>query len=256
MAGPTPIYRVSYDGNNLPGYVQSEDQPISFRTIKNEILNRDGGSIYITGGQLRSASITLRVLSRLASGTGLQHLNDCKAQYRQALAYLSRFEAKKALMIGDTDRYLMAVPNEVSASLTAGEFNRITYSVSFTTEPWYYSTSTITDTFTGNDTVTLTMTDTRRTYPSFSIPSGVTAFTATHAASGKSIVFTRGVASGTVVVDAGAFTVDAGGVNAYATMGNLDFGMYHSGAGTMSIVITGFAGAGTVTVSMKHRYEL
>jgi hypothetical protein len=260
--GPSPIYVVTYDGDQFPGYVQGDDQPLILKVVSQDILNRNGGIVTPHGSEIRKISLDFIVLSRLGSDvTELQHLNDCKDQYRVAAAITARATGVAKLYIGNTDRHLSALPTGISAPLVSDESaRRIRYRVTFDAEPYYVGETAITGSFSGNTTVGLVFaTDSRETYPIFTIPSGVTGFTATHAASGKTIEFLRDTFTGEIVISTSNFTVKqtSNGGNASRTMQNVNYGMkWAGGTGTMSIVVTGFAGSGTVSVDIYPRYEL
>jgi hypothetical protein len=257
---PTPIYIVTYGGTQFPGYVQGDPEALAFRHTPQNILNRNGGTITPHGTDLRRVSLQFIVLTRLATAsTDLQHLNDCKDQYRVAMHIVANATGTAALKIGTTDRYLMAYPVGISAEFQAGTSRSLRYTVEFVAEPYYVSTTPISDSFSGNSTVTLTMPDTLTTYPIFTVPSGVTAFTATHAASGKVVTFLRDTVTGEVKIDCGTFTVvkTSGGTDASVTMQTVNFGIRHTtGAGSFAIVITGYAGSGSVTVAASPRYAI
>lgn len=259
MANPTPIYRVQYDGNLLPGYVQTEEQPLTFRVSKQDILNRNGGLLYHSGAGVRDIPLTFHVLSRLSTySTGLDHLNDCKAQYKEALSILSRASSTGAsLYVGDMTRYTTATVESITAPLASDTSRMISYTVKFTAQPFYLDDTEKTATFSGNGTVNITLGDTRETYPIFTIPNTVTAFVATHA-SGRVVDFTRGTFSTQIIVNCGNYTVlTPNDVDRSGTMNNVNFGIAHtSGAGTFSVDITGFSGSGSVTVGIRERYEL
>lgn len=259
MANPTPIYRVKFDGSYLSGYAQSDAQPLGFKTTSQNALNRNGGSLKSNGADVRKITLEMRILSRLGSGSsGLDHLNDCKAQYRDSLKILARAgEDPAALYIGDMTRFTYAVVTNVSGTFQANSSRALTYNVAFDVEPFYQNDTESTATFAADGTVTIALTDTRETYPTFTIPSTVTAFVATHTPTGKIVDFSRGSFGSTIVVDCSSFTVLQGATDASSTMNNINFGIKHTtGAGNFSVDITGYAGSGNVTVGIRERYEL
>lgn len=259
MASPTPIYRVSFNGSLIPGYVQTETRPLSFRSSSQSILNRNGGLMSQNGADIRKIQVDLHILSQLSTyASGLDHLNDCKSQYRTALSILARAgENAASLSIGDMDRYTLAVVDNVSAPFEAGQSRMIAYSIVFSAEPYFRASVAKTTTFSGNGTASLTLGDTATTYPTFTVPSGVTAFTATHAASGRVVDFVRGSFGSTITINCANFQVTQNGIDASSTMNNVNYGIKHTtGAGTFSVAITNFAGSGSVTMSVKERYEL
>lgn len=258
-AGPTPIYVVTYGGSQFPGYVQGDEQPLSFRTIQQGILNRNGGINSFHGAEARQVNLEFIVLSTLDNVSELDHLNNCKDQYRQAVAICANATGPASLKVGDTDRHLNAIPTDITAPLVAGTSRSIRYKVTFVADPYYIDDTPVSGSFSGNTTVNLSMTDNvLTTYPIFEIPGGVTAFTATHAASGKVVDFARGSFVNTIIVDCGSFDVykPATGTNASSTMQDVDYGIRHTGSGTLAIVITNYSGSGTVDVDAYPRYPL
>jgi hypothetical protein len=261
MPNPTPIYVVTYDGLQLPGYVQNEDRPVVMASIEDTILGREGINSTSIGSKSRQISFTFLVKSELENVSDLLHLENCKDQWRSALKILTRNPGMKELKIKDTDRYYLAKTERSSQPLAAGKSRSIMYTVDFTAQPWAYAETPATDTFTGNGGILLDVGDSRKTYPVFTIPSGVTAFTATDdSGSGKSLDFVRGsYGSVQITIDCAQMLVyrTSTGVDASSTMANLNFGLYYNGTdGNYNITITNFAGSGTVTVDAYPRYEL
>lgn len=259
MANPAPIYIVSYDGVQLPGYVQGDDRPITLDNNKDKVFGRDGGIVTPTGAGLRSIGLTFYLPSDLSSGSGLDHLNNVMNQYRVGLATLTRPYGENPLVIHNTDRYYLATVEKISAPLTAEKHRTIRYSVDFTAQPWAISTVAQTGSFSGNGTANVTgMTGSRRTYPIFTIPAGVTAFTATDGY-GHTLEFLRGAYTGEIEVDCATMLVTktSDGTNAINTMVTLNYKLYYSpDSDTFPITITGYAGSGTVDISVPKRYEL
>jgi hypothetical protein len=259
MANPTPIFVVTYGGEQLPGYTQGFDPALSMRWHDDEIVGRDGYHAVAAGAGSRRINMEFLLKSDAGgSATGLQHYENLMAQYRLATKILTRDQAEKELFIHYTDRYFLAKAESISGPLEAGRVTGMNYNVGFVMQPWAYQHPESTETFTGNGTVVLEVGDSRRTYPTFSVTSDVTAFTATDD-SGKSVVFERGEANGVLRIDCGAMTVirPSNGANATQTMQNLNFGMYYNGTdGTYEITITDYAGSGVgVSVWARGRYE-
>lgn len=256
---PTPIYRVKFGTEFLSGYVQTEDGPLTFGVADQTILNRNGGILSKHGARSRRFVLQFIVMSRLGAGvTELQHLNDCKDQVADSSAILSRAVSPDKLYIGSMDKYVLALPTSISAPLAAGTPRTLRFTVEFSAEPYWRASTPISDSFSGNGTVTMTLPETRETYPVFSVPSGVTAFVATHSASGRAVDFLRGTVTGTIQIDCGDFSVvnASSGADRSRTMQNVNFGIRHTaGAGDFELDITGFAGSGTVDVDVRPRYE-
>jgi phage-related protein len=223
-----------------------------------DAVNRHGGILDTGGASIRPIRLDMRVLTRLDTfSTGLQHLDDVKDQLRDAARYLGRVDGSAPLYIGDTDRYINAVFSSMTMSLVAGEHRRASYSVTFQCEPFFISNTPLSDTVTGNDTLSVTFTDnTAETYPIFEIPSGVTA--ATFTTGGKTLTFTRGSVTGALTIDCGRLTVtkDSDGTNQVATVTEVDWGFSKTGTGAFNVVVTGYAGSGTITMEIPARYEL
>lgn len=258
MANPTPIYICSYGGTTIPGYVQVEDRNIEMKSADNSPLGRDGFSATAFRSERRTINLTWLLRSTLGNNvTDLQHLENVKTQYRSGLAILTRNPGFKQLKIHDTDRYYLAKTDGVALGLTTESSRNVTYNVKFSAQPWAIGTTAASTTFTGNSSPSIAIGDSRKTYPIFTIPSGVTAFTATDENS-KVLQFSRLTNTGTITVDCGAMTaVNGSGVNATTSMINLGFGLYYAGTdGTYNFTVTGFAGSGTVNVDMYPRYEL
>lgn len=255
---PTPIYIVTFSGNDLPGYLQAQDVPFTMRNITADSVNRHGGILNTGGSALRPIRLDMRVLTRLTTtATGLQHLNDIKDQIRDAFRYLTRVVGPAPLYIGDTDRYVNAVFSNMTLNMTAGESRRGSYSVSFVAEPYFVNETPLTDTITGNDTLSVTFVDnTAETWPKFLVPAGVTAATFTHGS--RTLTFTRGSVTGALTIDCGRLTAykDSDGTNVVSTITEFDWGFSHTGTGAFSVVVTGYAGSGTITMEISSRYEL
>lgn len=253
---PTPIYRVRYNSNYLPGFLQQEDIPIDFRLAAGESINQMGGSVRSNGASLRPIRLAMRLISRLGTATGLQHLEDCKDQWREGLRYVSRLDDPAPLYIGDTDRYMMAQFKNSSMPLTAGESpQRATYRVEFLAKPFFLDDTAETDTVSGNGTLSVTFADTAKTYPVFTLASGVTAAILT-APDGRTITFARGAATGEVTIDCARLTVRQGdGTTAIASVAEVDWGFSKVGSGTFDVVVTGYAGSGDIDMDMTARYE-
>jgi hypothetical protein len=256
---PTPVYQVLYGGSLLPGYVQDETRPISFKQVTSNPIGRDGGRTTNAGANVRSISLDFLILSRLGTAaSGLDHLDDCMAQYREALAILTRNNGAD-LQIRDTDRYYVASVDSVVAPLTAGKSTSVVYSVKWTAQPWAYDVTLAESTFSGNGTVTTTgLGDSRRTYPTFTVAGTVNAFTAEDE-NGKLIEFDRDTFTGTITINCGSLVATtASGNNAVSTLLTPNYGMYYEPNvdGEFVITVTGWSGSGNVNVYLRPRYEL
>lgn len=257
MPNPSPIYIVTYSGTQLPGYVQAEDMPLFMKTAQSEILGRDGGTQARQGAAMRDVSITMRILSRLSSGTELQHLDDCKDQWREALATCIDIDGPAQLKVGDTDRYLMAEFISSSAPLQAvGSARRITYNLTFKASPSYFLGTVVSGSasVSGNTTITTAIGDTRRTYPTITIPSAITRITLSGVGTGKSFMLS-GTHASPWVVDCATLQITQGGSNAVSFLQTSpDFGISHVGSGSLVLSSSNVTGSGTVAVTMQPRY--
>lgn len=254
---PTPIYRVQFNGNYLPGFLQLEDLPLVFRLASGESLNQMGGSISSGGAALRPVNLSMRLISRLGTATsGLLHLEDCKDQWREALRFLARLDDPAPLYIGNTDRYVMAQFKRSSMPLAASDSpKRSTYSIEFLVKPMFLDETVLTDTVSGNGSLDVTFTDTAKTYPIFTLASTVTAaiFTAPDA---RTLTFARGAVTGAITIDCGRLTaLKADGTSAIGTITEVNWGFFHIGSGTFSVVVTGYAGSGDIDMDVQARYE-
>lgn len=258
MPGPTPTYRVKFNGQYLPGYVQSEDIPLSMRNSVVEILNRDGGAFYQNGAAFRTLTLSFRILTRLDNVTGLVHLGDCLEQYRDALRIVSRVPSASTLFLGATNHWLVARFKNAENPLAAPDHRAINYRMDFDVTPYFLGPAVeVTDAISGNDTIVLNIGDTRRTYPVIRIPTAITGITISHTPSGKSFTL-NGSHAQAVNVDCAALTVkNADGTNNIVLLtSGPDFGISHSaGSGSFTLDITGVTGSGDVAVTMNPRLE-
>lgn len=257
MPNPTPRYRVKFDGHVLPGYLQSEDIPLEARDGRVEVINRDGGPMYDNGTGFRGVILHFNVLSRLTNADGLAHLGDCLEQYRDALRDVTRVQSSSTLFFGDTAHYLVAKYTRASSPLTAPDHKRIGYALEFSSTPWFYGPPvSSTDAISGNDTIVLSMPDTRKTYPVFTIPTGITRMAVSHTPSGKSFVFS-GTHASDITVDCGRLIVtDTTGTNHITKIvTGPDFGIYHVGSGSFTGNVSLVIGSGNVTTIMVPRLE-
>jgi hypothetical protein len=261
MANPTPIYRVQYNSQYLPGYVQSDDRPLSMSNVVSTPFGRDGAYVKKTGTKLRPITLSFLVKSRLNNiSTGIQQLEYSMDQYREALQIVTRVTAESQLQIHDADRFYMATVDEVSLPMTAGRTNSLVYTVRWQAQPWAISTTTPSTSFstTGDKVVTNVVLDAaRRSYVILTINSGVTALVATDDW-GHTIDFTRGAFTGDITVNTADMTIEtAGGVNAVASLNDLNFGMfYDDNTGSFTLHVATYTGSGTYTVAVTPRYEM
>lgn len=257
MSNPTPIYLVKFASTTLLGYAIDEDIPLAMRLAATAIIGSDGGGLAARGADFRSFRIGMRILSRLSSGSGLAHLDDCKNQWRTNLATLSRTAGPAALYIGETDRYIMCEFENSSAPLSAGSSRAISFSLTFRgNPPWFLGTEVSSTTGVGGDTsISVVIGDTRKTYPTITIPSGITRITLSHTPTGKSFTLSGSHAS-PLIVDCATLQITQAGSNALSYLtSNPDFGIYRVGSGTMTLNATAVTGSGSVILAMTPRFE-
>lgn len=140
---PTPQFKLQFNGSVIPGYCQNLDDPIRYRIGTYSVPGRDGDINSYQGAQSRTVTASMRILTRLAHVDGRTHLDDCLAQYRDALAILTRVTSASSLYNGDTDRYLPdAYFESASLPLAAPDHRAVTFTLTFRTASWYLSTTT------------------------------------------------------------------------------------------------------------------
>ena len=257
MPNPSPIYLVKYNDTVLKGYATSEDIPLAMRIGTVPVIGSDGGVATGRGGDFRNFQVGMRILSRLSSGSGLAHITDCKDQWRDNLATCARVSGPAKLYIGESDRYILCTFESSSAPLVAGSSKAISFELNFqASTPWFLGTTVSgSQGVGGNTTVSVTIGNTRKTYPVIIVPSGITHIMLDHTASGKSLILS-GSHLNPLVVDCSTLSITSGGNNAYYYLSSSpNFGMYQSGAGTMVLNASQVVGSGTVTVSLTPRYE-
>lgn len=229
------------------------------RNVMVDIINRDGGIAYQNGATFRDLSIGMRVLTRLDNVDGQEDLEDCLEQYREALAICARSEPSQPLYIGQTsvDYYVEATFKGSGYTLSAPDHRAMSFRLDFSTSPYFLGpTVSGSQAVSGNTSIGISMPDTRATYPQIDIPTGITAITVSHTASGKSFTL-AGSHANVVTVDCAHLTItDSAGDNKVSMLtSSPDFGIYHVGSGTFTLDITGVTGSGTVAVRMAPRLE-
>jgi phage-related protein len=206
---------------------------------------------------MRDVSVTMLLLSRLSSGTDAQHLEDCMNQWRDALAICIDADAGSELKIGATDRHLLAEFVSSTAPKQVGESaRRYAYTLTFKANPPYFIGTTVSGSasVSGNTTITTNIGDTRETYPTITIPTGITRITISDSVSGKSFTLSGSHAS-SLIVNCATLQITQAGSNAVSFLtSSPDFGIYHVGSGSLVLSTSNVVGSGTVTVTMAPRY--
>jgi hypothetical protein len=257
-AHPTATYQIRWNGSLLHGYAQGEDIPLDFRVGQLPIIGSDGGFAPQRNAEFRNISLSMRVLSRVVgSGTGYQNLADCKNQWREDLAVLTRITGPASLQIGETDRYILATFAGSSAPISLQDKEALTYDMKFIgNPPWFLGTTVSSSTGVGGPrNITLSIGETRKTYPTFTVASGITHVTLDHSTSGKSLTMS-GSHAAPWQIDCGTLQISSNGLNAFTALTSVpNFGMHHTGAGTFTVAASQVVGSGTIGIQMTPRYE-
>lgn len=257
MTNPTAVYPVQFNGTTLPGYAQGEDLPLNMRLSSAEILGRAGGTLAQRGTAMRDVSVTMRVLSRLSTGTEIAHLRDCYDQWESALETCIQPSGSAQLKIGRTDRYLDAMFVSSTAPKQVPESSRrMSYTLTFKANPPYFIGTTVSGSasVSGATTITTNIGATLKTYPVITIPSTITHITITDSGTSKSFTLS-GTHSSAWVVDCATLQITTGSNNAASQLtSSPDFGIYHVGSGSLVLSTSNVTGSGTVSVTMKPRY--
>lgn len=154
--GPPQQYIITYNGYQLPGYAQSENDPTDVNIADHYAFGWDGSISQIAGLSNKNYQLEFKVWEPTYRA--------CKDQYHVATAILtSRKEGFAPLFVDYTDRYFEAATKTVSYSQTVAESRRLlTYQVEFDTRPWMTSVDEFTITGAGTvdtDSVTRTIAD-------------------------------------------------------------------------------------------------
>lgn len=257
MPNPSAVYTVQFSGTTLPGYCQFEDLPLFMKVASSEILGRNGGTQDRLGASMRDVTLRMRLLSTLSGGTGAQHLDNVMDQWESAMNTCVDAEGPAQLKIGRTDRYLNAEFISASAPKESIESSRrYTYTLTFKANPPYFIGTTVSGSaaISGNGTITTAIGDTRRTYPTITIPSGITRITLSGVGTGKSFTLSGSHASPWVVNCATLQITQAGSNSIEDLISSPDFGISHQGSGSLVLSSSNVTGSGTVSVTMAPRY--
>lgn len=133
--GPAQQYIVTYNGHQLPGYAQSEDDPTDMNIADAYAFGWDGSLSQYTGLNNKALRLTFRVWE--------ETYRTCKDQYHMATTILrSRREGFAPLFVDYTDRYFNATVKNVQYSQDIAKSRRILdYQVEFDCQPWWTSVS-------------------------------------------------------------------------------------------------------------------
>lgn len=143
--GPPQEYIVTYNGYQLPGYAQSENDPTQVNITDNYAFGWDGSISQVGGLSNKSFTMDFKVWEATYRA--------CKDQYHVATAILtSRKDGFAPLFVDYDDRYFEAATKSISYSQTVDNSRYLlTYAAEFDTRPWM--TSTVGYTLTGAGTV-------------------------------------------------------------------------------------------------------
>lgn len=142
--GPPQQYIVTYNGQQLPGYAQSEDDPTEATLVDNYAYGWDGSLTEYAGLTNKALQMKFRIWD--------VDYRTVKNQYHLATTILrSRRKGTANLFVDYTDRYFSASVKTVSYSQDVSMNRKILdYSVEFDCLPWMTSTSGYILTGTGN----------------------------------------------------------------------------------------------------------
>lgn len=142
--GPPQQYRIFYNGQQLPGYAQSEDDPNEMTVADHYAFGWDGSLTQYVGLTNKQLKLTFRVWEPT--------YRDCKNAYHKAATILrTRREGFAPLFVDYTDRYFEATVTTVSYQQDVSKSRRILdYSVEFDCKPWQVSVSGYTITGAGS----------------------------------------------------------------------------------------------------------
>jgi hypothetical protein len=142
--GPPQQYVVKYNGQQLPGYAQMEDDPSDMNIADHYAFGWDGSLSQYVGLNNKNFHLDFLVWEK--------DYRAVKDAYHLATTILrSRREGFAPLFVDYTDRYLNATVKTVTYQQDVQQSRRILkYSVDFNTEPYWISTSGYTITGAGN----------------------------------------------------------------------------------------------------------
>lgn len=128
--GPPQEYYVAYNGYQLPGYAQTDDDSSNMNIVSKYAPYVDGGLSEYTGLTNKSISMSFKIWEA--------DWATCKEQYLLAETYLrSKRSGWADLHIGDTYRHYNAMTKSVKRSSRAGSSNRLLeYDVDWEVQPW------------------------------------------------------------------------------------------------------------------------
>lgn len=142
--GPSQQYIITYNGHQLPGYAQSEDDPTDMNINDAYAFGWDGSLSQYVGLSNKALKLTFRVWE--------QTYRTCKDAYHLATTILrSRREGFAPLFVDYTDRYFNATVKQVTYQQDISKSRRLLdYSVEFDCEPWWTSVTGYTITGAGS----------------------------------------------------------------------------------------------------------
>lgn len=130
MGRPARRYIVTYNGFQLPGYAQSEDDPLTVSLVDHYAFGVDGSISQTKGMENKSFSMDFKIWEDTYQA--------CKNKYYNAVTALrSRRDGFARLFVDYTDRYFNATVRSITYTQRAEQSKKLlTYSVEFNTQPW------------------------------------------------------------------------------------------------------------------------
>jgi hypothetical protein len=245
--GPAQEYVVTYNGFQLPGYAQSENDPSEMGIVDHYAFGWDGSISQYAG--LTNKNYTMEFLVWEPT------YRACKDQYYTATTILrSRRDGFAPLYVDYTDRYLEATVKSITYSQQASESKRILrYSVEFDCRPWMLSTTEHTINGAGNintDSVSRTISNGGWS-PAYTVVSGtnitISGYTDTESFTGY--VSISGAVS-SFIIDTEASTTSFNGETGDGYMKWKDYGVW-VGPGKTYWAVTG---ASSISVTYRDRW--
>lgn len=146
--GPPQQYIVTYNGYQLPGYAQSEDDPTDMNLVDHYAFAWDGALTQIAGLTNKNFQMSFKVWEPT--------YRECKDQFHYATTVLySNRDGFAPLYVDYTDRYLNATVKSVSYTQDVSMSRKLlTYTVQFDAQPWMIGT--VQHSLSGTGTLTTT----------------------------------------------------------------------------------------------------
>jgi hypothetical protein len=249
--GPVQSYLVRYNGYQLPGYAQSEDDEAPMEIVPYKAPYHDGGISEYTGMPNKNVAMKFKIWEPT--------WQECKDQYFLSTTYLRSKRAGRApLYIGYTDRHYDALTAHISRASQAGNSPRLLeYDVTWEVLPWLerdaqFTISGSSATTINTDAIGRTITTNGGWSPTTLMITGtnVTISGYTDMDSYAGFISVSGTVTN-LLVDTYNYTATIGGVNANSRMLWKDYGLW-VGPGKSYFTI---GGSGlTINISWHDRW--